>query len=88
MQTRDKTAMLGINTIDFDSKKLHENRFEFPEERNAFVFDHQHGRRNVTRKPAIRLIRKPLDFLKILFFRKEYVCDYLGSFKIKFIEDG
>ena len=80
--------MLGINTIDFYSKKLHENRFEFPEERNAFVFDHQLGRRDVTRKPAIRLIRRPLDFLKKLFFRKEYVRDFLGSFKIKFIEDG
>ena len=34
-------------------KNLHENRVLFPEERNAFVLDHQHGRRDVTCKPAI-----------------------------------
>ena len=37
----------------FCSKNLHENGVQFPEERNAFVLDHQHGRRDVTCKPAI-----------------------------------
>ena len=39
------------------SKNLLENRVQFPEERNAFVLDHQHSRRDVTCKPAI-LARK------------------------------
>ena len=52
-QPRDKAAMLGIRTIEFFSKNLHENRVYFPEERNAFVLDYQHGRRDVTCKPAI-----------------------------------
>ena len=30
------------------SKNLHENRVQFPEERNAFVHDRQHGCRDVT----------------------------------------
>ena len=37
-------------------KNLHENRVLFPEERNAFVLDHQHGRRDVTCKPAIETL--------------------------------
>ena len=37
----------------FSKKNLRENRVWFPEERNASVFDHQHGRRDVTCKPAI-----------------------------------
>ena len=37
----------------FFSKKLHENGVNFPEERNAFVLDYQHGFRDVTCKPAI-----------------------------------
>ena len=38
------------------SKNLHENRVLFPEERNAFVLDHQHGRRDITCKPAISFL--------------------------------
>ena len=34
-------------------KNLHENRVKFTEERNAFVFDLQYGRRDVTWKPAM-----------------------------------
>ena len=39
----------------FFSKNLHENRIQFPEERNPFVLDRQHGRRDVTCKPAIHM---------------------------------
>ena len=45
--------MLGVKTKEYFSKNLHENRVQFPEERNAFVLDHQNGRRDVTCKPAI-----------------------------------
>ena len=46
--------MLVVNTIEFFfSKNLHENGVKFPEERNAFVLGHQHGRRDVTCNPAI-----------------------------------
>ena len=38
---------------NFLSKKLHEIGVNFPEERNAFVLDYQHGFRDVTCKPAI-----------------------------------
>ena len=46
LQPRDKAAMLGgkYKRIFF-LKNLHENRVLFPEEKNAFVLDHQHGRR-------------------------------------------
>ena len=36
------------------SKNVHENRVQYPEERNAFVLDHHHGRLDVTCKPAQR----------------------------------
>ena len=56
----------GLKQKKLFSKNLHENRVLFPEERNAFVLDHQHGRRDVTCKPAtdVRLrlallIRRP-----------------------------
>ena len=39
----------------FFSLNLHENRVQFPEERDAFILDHQHGSRVVTCKPAVRL---------------------------------
>ena len=43
------------STIEFfSSNNLRENRVQFLEERNAFVLDHQDGRREVTWKPAIR----------------------------------
>ena len=43
----------GSKQKNISSKNLHENRVQFPEERNAFVLDHQHSRRDVTCKPAI-----------------------------------
>ena len=43
----------GSIQYNFFSNNLHENRVSFPEESNAFVLDHQHGRRDVTCKPAI-----------------------------------
>ena len=45
MQPRDKTAMLGVNTIEFTWKKSLVPRGE-----RCF---YQHGRRDVTCKPAI-----------------------------------
>ena len=48
LQPRDKMA---INKIFSHTIYM---KIEFPEERNAFVLNHQHGRREVTCKPAIR----------------------------------
>ena len=45
--------MLGVNTIEIFSKNLHENRVKFPEERNAFVLDYQHGHHDIMCKLAI-----------------------------------
>ena len=45
--------MLRVNTIEFFSKNLHENRVKLPEERNAFVLDLQYGRRDLPCKPAM-----------------------------------
>ena len=53
LQPRDKAAMLVVNTKENFWQNLHQNRVHFPAEGNAFVFDHQHGRRDVTCKPAI-----------------------------------
>ena len=53
LQPRDKAAMLVVKTKEIFLLNLHQNRVHFPEERNAFVLDHQHGRRDVTCKPAI-----------------------------------
>ena len=53
LQPRDKAAMLVVNTKEIVLLNLHQNRAHFPAERNAFVLDHQHGRRDVTCKPAI-----------------------------------
>ena len=53
LQPRDKAAMLVVNTKEIFLLNLHQNRLHFPAERNAFVLDHQHGRRDVTCKPAI-----------------------------------
>ena len=55
----------GQYNIIFFPKNLHENRVKFPEERNAFVLDHQHGRRDVTCKPANP--REVFPFLVQLF---------------------
>ena len=53
LQPRDKAAMLVVITKEIFLLNLHQNRVHFPVERNAFVLDHQHGRRDVTCKPAI-----------------------------------
>ena len=45
--------MLKVNTTEFFLNNLPENRVKLPEERDAFVFDLQYGRRNVTCKPAM-----------------------------------
>ena len=47
--------MLEVNTIEFFffTRYLHGNGFLFPEERIAFVLDHQDGQRYITCKPAI-----------------------------------
>ena len=48
--------MLVVNKVDFFfPKNLHGNGFLFPEERIAFVLDHQDGQRDVTGKPAIAI---------------------------------
>ena len=57
LQPRDKAAMLVVNTKEIFLLNLHQNRVHFPAERNAFVLDHQHGRRDVTCKPAIITLR-------------------------------
>ena len=49
--------MLVVNTKEIFLLNLHQNRVHFPAERNAFVLDHQHGRRDVTCKPAILVDR-------------------------------
>ena len=55
LRPRDKAAMLVVDTKEIFLLNLHQNRVHFPAERNAFVLDHQHGRRDVTCKPAIKL---------------------------------
>ena len=45
--------MLVVKTKEIFLLNLHQNRVHFPVERNAFVLNHQHGRRDVTCKPAI-----------------------------------
>ena len=56
LQPRDKAAMLVVNTKEIFLLNLHQNRVHFPAERDAFVLDHQHGRRDVTCKPAIKAL--------------------------------
>ena len=48
--------MLVVNTKEIFLLNLHQNGVHFPAERNAFVLDHQHGRRDVTCQPAIALV--------------------------------
>ena len=52
-------SMLDHNTTEFFAKDLHENKVQFPEERNAFVLDYQHGRRDVTCNQQLGTVRKP-----------------------------
>ena len=67
LQPRDKAAMLVVNTKEIFLLNLHQNRVHFPGERNAFVLDHQHGRRDVTCKPAIASTGTS-EQIKLLFF--------------------
>ena len=53
LQPCEKAAMLVVNTKEIFLQNLHRNRVHFPAEKNSFVFDHQHGCRDVTCKPAI-----------------------------------
>ena len=50
LQPRDKAAMLARGQ---HNRILQESTGYFPEERNAFVLDHQHGHHYVTCKTAI-----------------------------------
>ena len=45
--------MLVVKRKEIFLLNLHQNRVHFPAERNAFVLDLQHGRRDVTCKPVI-----------------------------------
>ena len=78
LQPRDKAAMLVVtDTKEIFLQNLHQNRVHFPAERNSFVFDHQHGCRDITCKPAIALSKSfkrgnrsnwtlwSVDFIKI-----------------------
>ena len=47
LQARDEAAMLMFNTINTLINTLHESGVKMPEERNAFILDPQHGRRDV-----------------------------------------
>ena len=53
LQPRDKVAMLVANTKETFLLNLRQNRVHSPAERNGFVLDPRHGRRDVTCKPAI-----------------------------------
>ena len=72
LQPRDKEAKLVVNTKEIFLLNLHQSRVHFPAERNALVLDSQHGRRDVTSKPAIRSISlfthaKPIFLFTISF---------------------
>ena len=60
----------GSKQKNISSKNLHENRVQFPEKRNAFVLDHQHGCRDVTCKPAINRKTEFPDFSLTLTISK------------------
>lgn len=63
---------LVVNTIVF----IHEKEIQFPEERNAFVLHHQHGR-DVTCQPAISYI--PVYCYKTLLVLNIRTCTGLYS---------
>ena len=58
LQPHDQAAMLVVNTKETFLLNLHQNRVHFPAERNAFVLEPQHGRRDVTCKPASEKLSK------------------------------
>ena len=72
----------------FSKKNLRENRVKFPEEGNASVFDHQHGRRDVTCKPVIIKFadfetRRKLDLVN---FHKDFSDCYYRQRKKKWLK--
>ena len=82
LQPRDKAAMLVVNTKEIFLLNLHQNRVHFPAERNAFVLDHQHGRRDVTCKPAIveriiGILKKRWACLMELRFKPGKYCEVI-----------
>ena len=64
--------MLVVKTKEIFLLNLHQNRVHFPAERNAFVLDHQHGRRDVTCKPAIVLPLENEEIVDAIFL--ENIC--------------
>ena len=74
--------MLVVNTKESLLLNLHQNRVHFPAERNAFVLDHQHGRRDVTCKPAIRAVLNLVTFWSSAKIDLGYVWE--DSFRFSF----
>ena len=66
LEPRDKVAMLVVNTKETFLLNLHQNRVHFPLEGNAFILDPQHGRRDITCKPAI--LSQSQSFCQLLSF--------------------
>ena len=69
--------MLVVNTKETFLLNLHQNRVHFPAERNAFVFEPQHGRRDVTCKPAIEVV------LLILITPRINIAEILSEMAIR-----
>ena len=89
--------MLVVNTKEIFLLNLHQNRAHFPAERNAFVLDHQHGRRDVTCKPAITqchlisclisVLKKFILFICSIFESQKYQNEELTIFNSSLIGD-
>ena len=60
---------------NFSSKNSHENRVQFPEERNAFVLNHHHGLRDVTCKPAIYRLAHRAECPDIINYSQSFECE-------------
>ena len=69
---------------NFFWKNLHKNRVKFPEERNAFVLDHQFGRRDITCKPAI----PPSCFWSLITNRYRVFCSKCISHSSRRVYDS
>ena len=78
----------GSKQYNFFSKNLRENRVKLPEERNAFVLDLQHGRRDVTCTQAMYVnnIRKksiPCTYTAFsVQSRDQKLCTFVASKEI------
>ena len=82
--------MLVVNTKEIFLQNLHQNRVHFPAERNPFVFDHQHGCRDVTCKQAIAVSATlfvpwsgPDCFLDIAENQKMNRVQHISQFKYR-----